>query len=137
MVERSERFPHIQLKLTTQGIAASPSGGGRKQNPQTSTNLSDRWGHGSKLRSSVDSLVSYWQDTQEKREEEAKPLLPEKAVPIILQIDTTAFDAEDLRKYGIEVIAELEDGYIVGASAGDSDFSELQKKIVGLRQFLG
>jgi len=129
MVERSERFPHIQLKLTIQDIAASPPGGGRKQNPQTAANLSDRWGHGSKLKSSVDSLVSYWQDTQEKREEEGKPLLPEKAIPIILQIDTTAFDAEELRKYGIEVIAELEDGYIVGASADDSNFSELQKKI--------
>ncbi|MBD1898395.1 S8 family peptidase [Trichocoleus sp. DQ-A3] len=130
MVERSERFPHIQLKLTTQGIAASPPGGGRKQNPQTSANLSDRWGHGSKLKSSVDSLVSYWQDTQEKREEEGKPLNSEKSIPIILQIDPTAFDAEDLRKYGIELIAELENGYIVGASANETEeFSELQKKI--------
>lgn len=129
MVERAEGFPHIQLKLTTEGIAVSPKGGG-KQNPQTSANLSDRWGHGSKLKSSVDSLISYWQDTKEKREEEGKPPLPEKAIPIILQIDTTAFDAEDLRQYGIEVIAELEDGYIVGASAGDiEEFSELQKKI--------
>jgi hypothetical protein len=129
MVERAEGFPHIQLKLTTQGTAASPPGGARKQNPQTTANLSDRWGHGTKLKSSVDSLISYWQDTQEKREEEGKPLLPEKAVPIILQIDPTTFDAEELRKYGIEVIAELEDGYIIGASADDSDFSELQKKI--------
>jgi hypothetical protein len=129
MVERAEGFPHIQLKLTTQGIAASPPGGGRKPNPQTTANLSNRLGHGSKLKSSVDSLVSYWQDAQEKREEEGKPLLPEKAVPLILQVDPKAFDAEDLRKYGIEVIAELEDGYIIGASADDSDFTELQKKI--------
>lgn len=129
MVERAEGFPHIQLKLTTQGIAAYPPGGGRKQNPQTTANLSDRWGHGSKLKSSVDSLISYWQDTQEKREEEGKPQLPTKAIPLILQVDPKTFDAEDLRKYGIEVIAELEDGYIIGASADDSDFSELQKKI--------
>ena len=129
MVERADGFPHIQLKLTTQGIAASPPGGVRKTNPQTTANLSDRWGHGSKLKSSVDSLISYWQDAQEKREEEGKPQLPNKAKPIILQVDPKAFDAEELRKYGIEVIAELEDGYIVGASADDSDFSELQKKI--------
>jgi hypothetical protein len=64
-----------------------------------------------------------------KREEEEKPPLPEKAIPIILQIDPTAFDAEDLKTYGIEVIAELENGYIIGASADDSEFSELQKKI--------
>jgi hypothetical protein len=129
MVERADGFPHIQLKLTIQDIAASPPGGVRKTNPQTTANLSDRWGHGSKLKSSVDSLISYWQDAQEKREEEGKPQLPNKAKPIILQVDPKAFDAEELRKYGIEVIAELEDGYIVGASADDSDFSELQKKI--------
>jgi hypothetical protein len=41
MVERADGFLHIQLKLTTQGIAASPPGGGRKQNPQTAANLSD------------------------------------------------------------------------------------------------
>lgn len=128
MVKNSQGFPHIQLRLTTEGIASLPMGGGKK-NPQTEANLSDRQGHGRRLKSSVDSLISYWQDTQEKREEEGKPPLPEKANPIILQIDTITFDADELRKYGIEVIAELEDGYIVGASVNDAEFSELQKKI--------
>ncbi|MCP2729733.1 S8 family peptidase [Limnofasciculus baicalensis] len=129
MVKSSDQFPHIQLKLKTQGIAASPPPASRKQNPQTAKNLSDRWGHGRKLRSSIDSLVSYWQDIQEQREEEGKPPLPEKAKPIILQIDPNAFDADDLRKYGIEVISEVENGYIIGASANDPEFSELQKKL--------
>ena len=127
MVERSERFPHIQLKLTIQGTAASPPGGARKQNPQTTANLSDRWGHGTKLKSSVDSLVSYWQDTQEKREEEEKPSLPD-AIPLILKIDPNSFDPTRLKGFGIELICELEDGYIIGASA-DIELSELQKKI--------
>lgn len=159
MVERSDRFPHIQLKFERSGIAASPQGGG-KPNAITSANASNRQGHGSKLKSSLDSLICYWQDSQKTREEEErglqvntipilwlllreyncmagilfirksqKPPLPEKAIPIILQIDPTAFDAEDLRNYGIEVIAELENGYIIGASADDSEFSELEKKI--------
>ena len=129
MVERSERFPHIQLRLTTERSAKPAQSGARKQNPQTAANLGNRQGHGTKLKSSLDSLIFDWQDTQETREEEGKPPLPEKAKPIILQIDPNAFDAEDLRKYGIEVIAELEDGYIIGASADDPEFSELQKKI--------
>ncbi|MEG4960184.1 MULTISPECIES: S8 family peptidase [unclassified Microcoleus] len=128
MVERSDRFPHIQLSLAKEGIAASlPKGG--KPNAITSANASNRQGHGSKLKSSLDSLIFQWQDTQKTREEEEKPPLPEKAIPIILQIDPTAFDAEDIRKYGIEVIAELENGYIIGASADDSEFSELEKKL--------
>jgi hypothetical protein len=128
MAERSDRFPHIQLKLTKEGIAASPQGR-RKEHPTTSANAKDRQGHGSRLKSSLNSLISSWQDIQEKREEEEMPPLPEKTIPIILQIDPTAFDLDDLRKYGVEVIAELENGYIIGASVDDTDFSELQKKI--------
>lgn len=127
MVERTTRFPHIQLKLTTEGTAASFPPGGRRQNPQTSANLSDRWGHGSRLKSSVDSLISYWQDVQNKREEEEQPSLPD-AVPLILKIDPDAFDPVSLKGFGIELICELEDGYIIGASA-DVELSELQKKI--------
>lgn len=133
MVKSFEQFPHIQLKLTTQGTAASPPSGSRRQNSQTAKNLSDRWGHGRKLKSSVDSFISSWQDIQEEREQEGKPPLPEKAKPIILQIDPNTFDADDLRKYGIEVISELENGYIIGASSNDPELSELQKK---LNQFI-
>ncbi|MFO5472202.1 MAG: hypothetical protein ACLBM3_22735, partial [Dolichospermum sp.] len=128
MVQSSQGFPHIQLKLTTEGRAASPPRGGKK-NPITVVNLGNRQGHGSKLKNSVESLIFSWQETQEEREKEGKPRLPENAQPIILQIDPIGFDSEDLRKYGIEVIAELENGYIIGASANDPEFSELQKKI--------
>jgi hypothetical protein len=128
MVERPEQFPHIQLRLAREDTAAPPPRRLRKQNPRTTANADDRWGHGSRLKSSALSIVSDWKDTQAKREEEEKPPLPE-AIPIILQIDPAAFDAEDLRKYGIEVIAELEDGYIIGASADDPEFGELQQKI--------
>ncbi len=126
MVERARHFPHIQLQLTTEGIAAPAPGGGKK-NPQTAANLSDRWGHGSRLKSSVESLISYWQDTEEKRKEEEKPPLPD-AIPLILKIDPDAFDPISLKGFGIELICELEDGYILGASA-DLKLSELQKKI--------
>ena len=128
MVESYQGFPHIDLRLTRQGSAVLPTGGGRK-NPITVVNLGNRQGHGSKLKGSVESLIFDWQETQEKREQEGKPPLPEKSKPIILKIDPIAFDVEDLRKYGIEVIAELENGYIIGASANDPEFSELQKKI--------
>lgn len=128
MVEGSQGFPHIKLRVPTEGRAVSPPGGGKK-NPLTVANLGNRQGHGKKLQASVESLIFSWQETQEERDKEGKPRLPENAKPIILQIDPIAFDSEDLRKYGIEVIAELENGYIIGASANDPEFSELQKKI--------
>jgi Subtilase family len=127
MVERSDRFPHIQLRLAKEGIAASPPGGGRKKDAQTLANSGDRGGHGSRLNNSVSSITASWKDAQEKREEEEEPELP-KSRRIILKIDPNSFDPESLKSYGIEVIAELEDGYIIGASA-DLELSELQKKI--------
>ena len=127
MVERANQYPHIELKLTKQGNAAPASSGPRKQHPQTAANADDRWGHGSRLKRSALSLVADWKETQEQREDEEKPSLPE-ALPLILQIDPSSFDPDGLKTYGIEIIAELEDGYIIGASA-DVELSDLQKKI--------
>jgi Subtilase family len=127
MVERSDRFPHIQLRFERSGISAPPPGGGSKKNAQTLANYGDRWGHGNKLNSSVSSITANWKDTQEKREEEEQPKLPVSR-RIILHIDPNSFDPDGLKAYGIELIAELEDGYIIGASA-DLELSELQNKI--------
>jgi hypothetical protein len=126
MVESSQGFPHIRLRLTTEGRAASPPGGGGKKNSITVVNLGNRQGHGGKLKSSVDSLIFDWQETQEEREQEGKP--PLKSRRIILQIDPGSFNPDGLKAYGIELIADTEDGYIIGASA-DLELSELQKKI--------
>ena len=126
MVQSSQGFPHIQLKLTTEGRAASPQGGAGKKNQITLVNLNNRQGHGSKLRNSVESLIFSWQETQEEQEQEGKPSL--KSRRIILQIDPDSFNPDGLKSYGIELIADTEDGYIIGASV-DLELSELQKKI--------
>lgn len=126
MVESSQGFPHIQLKLTTEGSAVSPPGGGGKKNQITLVNLNNRQGHGSKLKNSVESLIFEWQENQEEAEQEGKPSL--KSRRIILQIDPDSFNPDGLKAYGIELIADTEDGYIIGASV-DLELSELQKKI--------
>lgn len=126
MVQSSQGFPHIQLKLTTEGRAASPQRGAGKKNQITLVNLNNRQGHGSKLRNSVESLIFSWQETQEEQEQEGKPSL--KSRRIILRIDPDSFNPDGLKSYGIELIADTEDGYIIGASV-DLELSELQKKI--------
>ncbi len=93
----------------------------------TSTNKGNAGGHGSKLKSSVDLIVASWDAEKEKRKEEGKPDLPD-AVSFILEVDPSSFDADALRSFGIEVVADLEEGYIIGASA-DTELSELRKKI--------
>jgi hypothetical protein len=125
MSEQSRRFPHIELFLTVEGRAASSTP--PRRSPRSQENLGNRDGHGRTLRNSTSGIVSSWQEQLEERKQEHKPDLPE-AVPLILQIDPTAFDTEELRKFGIETISELEDGYIIGASA-DLQLTDLQKKI--------
>jgi len=128
MAQNSKQFPHVQLRLTKEGTAKPARGGNNnKINPTTASNKSDRWGHGSKLKSSASLIAADWQSSIKEREEEKKPELPD-ARRIILQVDPKAFDPDKLRGYGIEVIGDLEDGYIIGASA-DFELTELQQKI--------
>lgn len=127
MSEQLNQFSHLPLRLTNQGTAAPPPGGGSKPSARTLANRGNAGGHGSKLKSSISSIVSNWEAEREKRKEEGKPELPD-AVSFILQVDPSSFDADTLKSFGIEVVADLEEGYIIGASA-DIGLSELRKKI--------
>ncbi|PSB48370.1 subtilase family protease [Cyanosarcina cf. burmensis CCALA 770] len=127
MSERSNQFSHLPLRLTNQGTAALPTGGGGKTSAITLANRSNAGGHGRKLNSSISSIISSWEAEREKREEEGKPELPD-AISFILQVDPNLFDADALKSFGIEVVADLEEGYIIGASA-DIGLSELRTKI--------
>jgi hypothetical protein len=127
MSEQLNQFSHLPLRLTNQGTAAPPTGGGRKISATTLANRGNAGGHGGKLKSSISTIVSNWEAEREKRKEEGKPDLPD-AVSFILQIDPNLFDADALKSFGIEIVADLEEGYIIGASA-DIGLSELRKKI--------
>ena len=127
MSNLSNQFPHKSLRLAKEGTASPPSGGGRRISDTTLANKSNAWGHGSKLKSSIDSITSHWQEEKEKRNEEDKPPLLD-IVCFILQIDPDLFKADDLKSFGIEIVADLEQGYIIGASA-DTELSTLRKKI--------
>ncbi|MBD3560784.1 S8 family peptidase, partial [Planktothrix sp. FACHB-1355] len=127
MSEQLNQFPHLPLRLTNQGTAALPPGGGGKISATTLANRANAGGHGSKLNSSISSIVSSWEEEREKRKKEGKPELPD-SISFILQVDPNLFDADALKSFGIEVVADLEEGYIIGASA-DIGLSELRKKI--------
>src|SRR5919199_6467141 len=116
MTERLELLPHLQLNLTTKGRASLRGGRDSNKITQTSINLNNRQAHGSKIKKSVLSVVTDWQNIYEKREEEDKPKLPD-VIPLILEIDPETFDLDELRTSDIEIISELEGGYIIGASA--------------------
>lgn len=128
MANNLNSFKHISLELTAQGSAMPVRGGRRRRNSITLGNLNNRGQHGSHLRNSALTLSLDWEDEQVQRKKAGKPELPPDSIPLILKIDPIAFDAESLKQYGIEVIAELEHGYIIGASV-DAGLTALQRKI--------
>jgi hypothetical protein len=124
----SSYFPHVVLRFVREGAAYSVGQTRWDRRQQRSkNNLNNRAGHGQTLQNSASRVVSDWQQQLSQRKQANQPDLP-KAVPFILQIDPNSFQPEQLRSFGIEVIAELEDGFILGASA-DLQLTDLQKKI--------
>ncbi|MFO0795687.1 MAG: S8 family peptidase [Candidatus Brocadiaceae bacterium] len=123
------KFPHLQLKRKIDGLYRSKKGGGKKAlNSTTKANLDDRQGHGSGLLTNVDRLSGYWAGNLETRINQNLPELPDsEVIPVFLQIDTQDFDVESLKSFGIEIIAEGEEGFIIGASA--DNFKSLREKI--------
>ena len=119
-------FPHLRLPLVIKGPPVLP-GGGSGANQRTKANLQNRASHSEFLRKNVEALSEAWSENIYNRAEEKLPELPQ-AIPLYLQIDPDAFDPEGLRIFGIEVIGELEDGWIIGASA-DINLGELRTKI--------
>jgi subtilisin family serine protease len=121
------QFPHIALKPPKIGTVKPASPFRRVKSSTTQAKLSDRWGHGTVLKHSASGIVVDWQQNLADRERDDMPDLP-RAIPLILQIDPAQFDADKLRAYGIEVISELDDGYIIGASK-DLTLKKLLNKI--------
>jgi len=125
MTERSNPFPHLLFRFIESGTARS--GQPPRRSPRSNVNLGNRDGHGRSLKSSTSSIISDWQTTLEGRKEEGLPNLPDTP-SLLLKVDPQSFDADTLKGFGIEVILELEDGYILGASI-DADLTQLQQKI--------
>lgn len=94
----------------------------------TLNNLSNRRQHGRGLLGDVNQLSSSWEEQLNERQEDGLPDLPfPDLIPVFLQVDSELFDAEQLYSFGIEVIAEDEDGFIIGASS--DSFTSLKEKI--------
>jgi hypothetical protein len=125
-------FPHVFFPERVTDSYNSPYGPGKQPvvNPpgeQTTLNIQNRQGHGVHLKSVSDSLEIAWRKRTLERDEQNLPPLPE-AYSLFLQVDPNLFNPDSLESYGIEVIAEEENGLLIG-SASDINLSELRKKI--------
>lgn len=120
-------FPHIYLKLVRDASKKKRPPSPRKPNPITTSNKMNRGAHAQTLRTSVGTLRNEWHEAVKNRRDEGYPEMPE-AIPIFLRIDPGTELIENLKTFGIEIIGELEGGYIIGSSA-DTSMSDLAAKI--------
>lgn len=112
-------FPHLKLPFKVEGIIKPKKSGfapDRRAKAITDANRENREGHGEKLSSSGLSIIKRWEEIKLLKEQNGFKIPNEKDIPVFLKIDTSSFPIDALLNWGIEVISEERDGYIIGAS---------------------
>lgn len=113
-------FPHLKLPFKVEG-RAKPFKGGGKRNPQaeaiTNENKgNNRQNHGQNLGNSAKTLIEKWNELKESKKAEGIEFPNDTDIPVFLKVDTAVFNLDSLSNWGIEVISEEKEGYIIGAS---------------------
>ncbi|MEO6721535.1 MAG: S8 family peptidase [Ferruginibacter sp.] len=123
------QFPHLTLKQKLDGRYQFAGRRIEKTvDPQTQANLDNRQSHAAQLSSSTDVLLRDHFNLVAQRKEQGLPqIFDSSIVPLFLQVDPKDFDIESLKGFGIEIVSEEEDGFIIGASS--DNFTSLAAKI--------
>lgn len=123
-----EQFPH--LKFIQKIIGKPRLFGGGAPNEKTEKNKKDRQGHSNFLFQKTSKLKEDWTKAIAEREAEGLAPLDLNVIPIFLQINPDLINSEfELQNFGIEIISEEDDGFIVGASL--DSLQTLEEKING------
>jgi len=125
-------FDHLSLPHRITGLYNSPYGSGKQTvvvNPseETLNNIKNRKEHAKTLSEKTTIVTGEWKEEFALRKEQGLPNIPE-SIPLFLQVDPKIFNPDSLRSFGIEIISEEEDGFLIGASA-DLNLSTLKDKI--------
>jgi len=120
-------YPHLKLPFKVAGAHKTTGGGNNKKGDTTLENEKNRKGHGSYLQGQTNKLLQRWEEIRTLRKESGLETPNEVDIPIFLRIDTDSFKFESLSNWGINVLSEEEDGYILGASS--DNFEQFQKNI--------
>ncbi len=125
-------FPHLKLPFKVAGTRKLNSGGGGGGKAAlTLQNEANRQQHGQHLQTSATAITINWENLKSTRKEQGIELPNENDIPVFLRIDTKVFNIDSLSNWGIEVISEEQEGYIIGASL--DNLSQFQENI---NQFL-
>jgi len=120
-----ERFPHLKFLQKVKGKPRLHGGG--NSSPRSEENKTNKQRHFGYLSNQTNQIKIAWQDENNRRAELNLAPLDKDVIPIFLKInpDIITYDF-DLKPFGIEVISEEEEGYIIGASL--DAFNSLEEK---------
>jgi Subtilase family len=119
-------FPHLKLPYKISGISRGHGGG--KSGQQTIKNKENRQQHGEYLKKSSGDVHTAWQNSIRERKEAGVVIPNENDIPVFLRIDTKDRNFIDsLVLWGIDVISEEENGYIIGATV--DNFKLFEEKL--------
>lgn len=124
------QFPHLKFKEKLIGNARFFGGGTPSARAQD--NLDNRQGHSDTLTAEVNQIHNAWLEHIDSREENGLAELDPTIQPIFLEINPSLIDGDleyNLLKFGIEIISQEEDGFILGASL--DNLTSLKDKIEG------
>ena len=123
-----EQFAHLRLVTNKTGLAALTGGGADAE--ETKANKADRKGHSGKLQRWLTDIKTDWEGEFAEREQNQLAPLDQDVVTVFFQINPDLLlPTFDLEAFGIEIISEEEDGFIIGAST--DNFRSIEAKITG------
>ncbi|SMP16364.1 S8 family peptidase [Chryseobacterium profundimaris] len=121
-----EKFPHLQF---FQKVSGKPRlNGGPNYNPITEGNKRNRGRHSRNLLNKTTQLKTDWNNELSVRQQNGLAPLDADIIPIFLKVNPKLVNTDfDLKQFGIEIISEEDNGYIIGASL--DGFFSLEEKI--------
>lgn len=126
-------FSHLNLIQVLEKKPFKPGTVRKSKSDQTRYNLEHRQEHFNTLSDAINNIKQNWKENIQAREDARLPPIDDngKALPIYLKIDLDAKDIESLASFGISIISEEEEGFILGANT--DDFRKFEER---LNQFL-
>jgi subtilisin family serine protease len=119
-------FPHLKLPLKVEG-SIKPQQGRTNVAALTLINKENRQEHGQRLKKSAEALILDWEKVRAIKAKENIEIPNTNDVPVFLKVDTEVFDIDTFDLWGINVVSEEDDGYIIGAST--DSLNNFQKNV--------
>jgi hypothetical protein len=125
-------YPHLKLPYKMAGLAKSFGGGGKPPMQRTIENRANRQQHGTQLLDQLNNLRNTWEEFRRLKAQGESALPDEIAIPIFLRIDPNTFnDLNTFRHWGVQIISEEDDGFLLGVS--QDGFQSFEQNLI---QFL-